>query len=74
MQTRYTIIERQPETEPGVEVTDTVCAGDVKLETVFPSVTQLHTDSSGLSIDRPADDGYSNILTDKYASLSHTPS
>jgi len=26
MQTRYTIIERQTETEPGVEVTDTVCA------------------------------------------------
>jgi len=26
MQTRYTVTERQPETEPGVEVTDTVCA------------------------------------------------
>jgi len=49
--------------------------GDVKLETVFPSVyLTIHTDSSGLSIDRPADDGYSDILTYKYASLSRTPS
>lgn len=75
---RNNVAERQPETELGVEVTDTAYIrrrGDVKLETVFPSVTRLHrynnnniivVTSCSVRIDRPADDcgcsTYSRIM------------
>lgn len=66
--TWYNVIERRRETEPGVEVTDTGARrGDVKLETVFPSVARLH--NSSLSVDRPRD-GYGGTIKNELINTS----